>query len=149
MERKKVLKTLRFFLTLEKSQVEFYGIQSKWVKERELQKGLLRLKEIEQTHVDNISVMIQKMGGNPSLVTEIGKLGGLMLGETSGLAGDAAILNLGASIEDKAISDYENFIKNIDDPILQEIMENNKVDEELHAAWLRGKLNSLSNKRGE
>lgn len=148
MEQVKVLKTLQFFLALEKSQVKFYSIQSKWANDRDIQKGLLRLQAIEQSHVENISVMIEKIGGNPSLVTEAGKLGGLMLGETSGLAGDAAMLNLGASIEDKAISDYENFIKNINDPILQEVMENNKIDEELHAAWLREKANSLSKIRG-
>lgn len=148
MEREKVLKTLQFFLTLEKSQVEFYGIQSKWAKDRELKKGLLRLQSIEQSHVDNLSVIIEKMGGNPSMVTEIGKLGGVIFGETSGLVGDVAMLKLGAFIEDKAISDYEKFIKYIDDPILKEIMENNKVDEELHASWLREKANFLSNIRG-
>ncbi|MBS4024511.1 MAG: DUF892 family protein [Clostridia bacterium] len=152
MNNEQLLKALNFFLVLETQQVELYDSQSKSTEDFNLAKVLNRFKEIEQDHVNNITKLIKKFGGNPSPSY---KMAGIIFGEGAKIAGSAFasytkvenMLRINVMAEKIAIRDYKRLINKVQDPHVQDILWRNMIDEELHMKWMDARVNEMVMKR--
>ena len=104
-----------------------------------------RIAYIEQQHVDNIAEKIKEMGGNPSKLGDvISPIIGSIAGKVISLGGLERVLKANILIENKAMQDYRSMIASLKespyDKELMKILEHNLVDEDLHTAWFKERL---------
>ncbi|MDX9870947.1 MAG: ferritin-like domain-containing protein [Clostridia bacterium] len=148
MDTEQIIKKLNWFYSLEKNQVELYLAQSKRVNDIYLEKMLERASTIEQGHVENISRQIERFGGTPTLLGDVvspilGKTGGQL---TASL-GVIPMLKADMLLEQKAMSDYKDFIMRVGhDEELFDLLWSNLIDEDLHTSWFAGKIEELENR---
>lgn len=100
---------------------------------------------IEQQHVDNIAGKIRDLGKEPTRLGDVlAPFLGELAGKASALAGPQGLLWLDIRLEEKAMTDYKQFLlKAGGEEGTLDILWNNLIDEDLHAAWLANKLKDL------
>ncbi|WP_082789033.1 demethoxyubiquinone hydroxylase family protein [Desulfolucanica intricata] len=148
MQKDELIHTLNLFYNLELQQVDLYTAQSHVVDDLYLSKTLARIAYHEQQHVDIIAEEIKKLGGQPNVIVDyIAPLVGKAAGAFSSVLGIEKMLKINIFLEEKAMKDYKDLIlKSGNNSRLFEILWNNLIDEDLHAAWLASKLRELEGK---
>ncbi len=148
MNTDEIIAKLNWFYSLELNQVDLYMAQSKKVEDIYISKVLERASYIEQQHVDNIAAQIQKKGSTPTVLGDIiaplfGKAGGNM----TAAFGVVPLLKADILLEQKAMSDYKDFILKVGhDNELFSLLWANLIDEDLHTAWFLSKVQELESK---
>lgn len=145
MDSEEIVAKLNWFYSLELNQVNLYMAQSKQVEDLYISKVLERASYIEQQHVDNIAAQIKKMGSTP---THLGDIISPILGKTGGniasLFGVVPLLRVDILLEQKAMSDYKDFISQVEqDSELWSLLWSNLIDEDLHTSWFSSKVQEL------
>ena len=145
MDEEKIISRLNWFFSLEVTQVDSYAAQSRFVKDRYVSLALARFACIEQTHVENISRQIKRLGYPPTqardmISSSIGKMAGSITPST----GLVNMLRIDVAIEQKAKTDYRKFIDEVSDTNLLNILWGNFVDEDLHTAWMKEQIQFLT-----
>lgn len=141
VKNEELLKKLNWFYSLEKSQVDMYLRQSARTEDEHLANALHKFAQIEQGHVESISKLIEELGETPTIIGEvIGEITGTTAGRLSSLVTMDKVLKLNIALESKAISDYHELINGVDDDYIQKQLYNNMLDEELHKAWMKERL---------
>jgi bacterioferritin len=148
MERGQILSKLNWFYNLELNQVDLYMSQSGSFKDTYVSSAFERIAYIEQQHVDNIAEKIKEMGGTPSKVGDvIFPIVGSIAGKVVSLGGLERVLKANILIENKAMQDYRTMIASLKessyDEELMKILEHNLVDEDLHTAWFKTRLEEM------
>lgn len=137
MERDALLHKLNWFYSLEVNQVEMYLKQSNETDDPHLSRALKKFAEIEQGHMENIREAIENMGETATISGEfLGKLTGSAAGLLASWSSWDKALQFNIALEKKAIEDYKNLANTVDQPEIGELLLNNMIDEELHAAWM-------------
>lgn len=149
MESKKIMAKLNWFYSLELNQVDLYMAQSKKTEDIYISKVLERASYIEQQHVDNIAAKIKKLGGLPTVLGDVvSPLLGKTLGAITGALGIVPLLKADIILEEKAMSDYKDFIlKAGKDSELFSLLWANLIDEDFHTSWFSGKVWELESLR--
>ncbi|MGE5560928.1 MAG: demethoxyubiquinone hydroxylase family protein [Chloroflexota bacterium] len=142
-DRPAVLRALNEFLALERQQVAMYGAQAAMVHDGALKTGLIRLQEVEQGHIDNITALIEENGGRPGLLPALAPGFGRVMARVTRASGIVNLLKLDAAIERKATNDYQTFLDRVSDERLRYVMRSNQVDEEQHIFWLDHAIDAL------
>lgn len=146
LNREQIINRLNWFYSLELNQVDLYMAQSKQVDETYLSKVLERAAYIEQQHVDNIAEKIKELGSKP---TQLGDVIAPILGKIEGniisFTGIKPMLKANILLEQKAMSDYIDFISKVTDPELFNLLWSNLIDEDFHTSWFSSKLHDLKN----
>ncbi|MEL7565467.1 MAG: ferritin-like domain-containing protein [Dehalobacterium sp.] len=145
LDEKGIIQKLNWFYSLEMNQVDLYTVQSKSVEDIYIKKTLERVAVIEEGHVKNISDMIKQYGGKPTLIGEVvAPLTGKIAGGISGMAGVVNLLKADIALEQKAMSDYKDFIMQAGNrPELFDLLWGNLIDEDLHTAWFSNKVKEI------
>ncbi|TYO97306.1 bacterioferritin [Desulfallas thermosapovorans DSM 6562] len=145
MDEETIISKLNWFYSLELNQVDLYTAQAHAVKDIYLAKSFARIAMIEQQHVDNLAEEIKRRGGKPtSLGDVVSPLLGKAAGTFSGLLGPRMMLKMDITLEEKAMQDYKNMIMQVgNDKRLFDVLWDNLIDEDLHAAWFANKLKEL------
>lgn len=143
LDRPAVVRALNEFLALEKQQVAMYGAQAARVHDGALQTGLIRLKEVEQGHIDNLTALLAEYGGKPGLMPALAPAVGRLLARATRASGLTNLLKIDAAIERKATNDYQLFLDRISDARLRYVMRSNQIDEEQHIYWLKNAVHAL------
>lgn len=136
---------MNWFYSLELTQVDLYTAQSQGVDDIYLSRALKRVAMIEQQHVDNIARKIRGLGKEPTKLGDVvAPFLGELAGKTSTVAGPEGLLWLDIQLEEKAMKDYKEFILQAGgEEELFNILWDNLIDEDLHAAWFTNKLKEL------
>lgn len=145
MNKQQLIRTLNFFVLIEKQQVELYKSQAEVVTDKKLARALKRFMEIEQSHVENITQLLQYLNSydNPAFAVAgkaIGQGAKLIGTILAGTQKEKYMLTANIFGEMKAIQDYKKIIKQIDDPVIKEVLWNNLIDEELHLKWMKARI---------
>lgn len=144
MDKEWLLAKLNWFYSLEINQVEMYKTQSRKTRNPHLKLALKKFADIEQGHVENIRELIEKMGHNPTFIGETAaEMTGKAAGTMTGFVSRDKTLKFNIALEKKAISDYKNMLKQVDNPAIREVLWSNMIDEELHTAWMAGYIRRL------
>ncbi len=145
MHINEIIKTLNWFYTLEKNQVDLYTAQSQKVKDLYIKKTLKRVSLIEQKHVENIADIIKTLGGNPTIIGDIiGPLMGKIAGKLTEKIKTRNFLKINIALEEKAMDNYKKFISKVEPKnTLSELLWANLIDEDLHTAWFSNKVTEL------
>lgn len=148
MDQKTLLSRLNWFYSLEVTQVDSYLAQSKAVSDTYIATGLERVAQIEQGHVDNISSMIINLGGKPSLLGDVlSPILGTALGKVLGTTDVATMLNANIKIEAKAVTDYQQLIRDLTsgehEHGMVKTLQYNLTDEDLHSSWFAHVIEQL------
>lgn len=148
MEKEDLIKKLNWFYSLELNQVDLYHTQGKKA-EPDIKQIFEHISDIEQTHVDNITAQIRKVGGTPSPLSDVvfpatGNLAGSVLS----WSGVHNLLKADIMLEEHATKEYKLLIQELkeacySDPELIKTLEGNCVDEQLHIAWFERRLSQL------
>ncbi len=147
MNKEEIISKLNWFYSLELNQVDLYMAQSKKVREIYLSKVLERAAYIEQQHVDNIAEKIKELGSKPTVLGDViapilGKVGGNIIS----LTGIKSILKANILLEQKAMTDYKDFISRVGkDSELFGLLWSNLIDEDFHTSWFSSKVQELEN----
>lgn len=147
MDTEQIISKLNWFYSLELNQVELYLEQSKQTDDIYLKRTLQRASAVEQQHVENMHRQIVRLGGKPALLGDmiapiLGKAGGNI---TSRL-GIIPMLKMNILLEQKAMSDYKDFILQTGhDEKLFDILWSNLIDEDFHTSWFSSKVKELQN----
>lgn len=149
MDTEAIIKKLNWFYSLEKNQVELYATQSQQVQDMYLRKMLDRASAIEYGHVENISRQIERFGGVPILLGDvIPPLLGKAAGHLTAAFGEVLMLKADMLLEQKAMSDYKDFIMRVGhDEELFDLLWANLIDEDLHTSWFASKVEEMENWR--
>jgi bacterioferritin len=145
MDKEQIIKRLNWFYSLELNQVDLYISQSKNVDEVYLSKVFEHAAQIEQQHVDNIAQKIKDLGGTPTALGDviapiIGSIGGKIIS----LTGVVPMLKANILLEQKAMTDYQDFISKVDkDSDLHKLLWSNFIDEDFHTSWFSSKVQEL------
>ncbi len=144
-----MIRRLDWFYSLELSQVDLYIAQSKGVDDIYLSRALQRVAMIEQQHVDNIAGKIHDLGKEPVRLGDVlAPFLGELAGKASALAGPKGLLWLDIQLEEKAMTDYKQFLLEAGgEEELFDILWSNLIDEDLHTAWFANKLRELEDLR--
>ena len=146
MDKEQLIRKLNWFYSLELNQVELYTAQSKKVDDPYTARVLLRSAQIEDGHVQNISASIKELGGEPTSLGDIlGPLSGKIAGHVIPLAGLSNMLKANIMLEQKAMADYKELLSKVDDEGLKDLLWSNLIDEDLHTAWFKNKVQQLEN----
>lgn len=145
MDEQKIINKLNWFYSLELNQVDLYMAQSKRVSDIYLSKVFERAAYIEQQHVDNIAEKIKEFGSKPTM---LGNVIAPILGKISGnivsTVGILPMLKANILLEQKAMSDYKDFIlKTGKDIGLFNLLWSNLIDEDFHVSWFSKKVQEL------
>ena len=145
MDEKQILNKLNWFYSLELNQVGLYKAQSKYVEDIYVRKVLERAVDIEQQHVDNIAAQIRARDGEP---TSLGDVIAPLMGKTSGnivsWLGLVPALKANIMLEQKAMSDYKDFILQIgEDYELFNLLWSHLIDEDFHTSWFHSKVQEI------
>jgi len=146
LDKNTLIQKLKWFYVLELNQAELYTAQRKKVTDRYLQKVLEHLAEIEYQHVGNIVKLLKDLGAKPAGVTDLlGPIFGKIGGQLMPLAGLTNMFTANVLLEQKAITDYKDLIKQVKDSNqeLAALLWSHLVDEDLHAAWFARKAQKL------
>ncbi|MFZ5942695.1 MAG: demethoxyubiquinone hydroxylase family protein [Bacillota bacterium] len=142
MDREELLLKLNWFYSLELSQVDLYSALSNRFQNKYTSLVFERIAAIEQQHVDNMAAQIKKLGGKPSILSDIvAPITGSAVGEILSLGSKEQILQIAILLEEKAMHDYQQLILSL--PPVEEkkelvrILQSNLVDEDLHTSWFR------------
>jgi bacterioferritin len=145
MNEADLISRLNWFYSLEATQVDNYVAQSKMVQDRYISLALTRFACIEQTHVDNITEQIRRLGCEPTQSREaISSSIGKLIGSVTPSTGIINMLKLDVAFEQKAKTDYKKLIDEVTDKELLQTLWSNLVDEDLHTAWMLDKINYLT-----
>lgn len=125
--------------------MDLYTTQSRSQEDIYISRTLERIAGIEQQHVDNIAAMIKKLGANPTRIGDmVAPITGQIAGKLLGLAGTIITLKADIKLEEKAMKDYKTFLLTSGGHReLYQLLWNNLIDEDLHTAWLTGKVKEL------
>jgi bacterioferritin len=95
--------------------------------------------------VDNIADKIKQYGKEPALIGElIAPITGDIAGMITGKSGIISLLKADIALEQKAMSDYKDFIlKGGKDQDLFDLLWDHLIDEDLHTAWFSNKVREL------
>jgi len=145
MDEKQILNKLNWFYSLELNQVGLYSTQSKYVDDIYTRKVLERAANIEQQHVDNLALQIKLIGGEP---TSLGDVIAPLMGKASGnlvsWLGLIPTLKANIMLEQKAMSDYKDFILQVgEDYELFNLLWSHLIDEDFHTSWFHSKVLEL------
>ncbi|MFZ7104158.1 MAG: ferritin-like domain-containing protein [Peptococcaceae bacterium] len=148
MNKEQIISKLNWFYSLELNQVDLYMAQSKQTEDIYLSKVLERASYVEQQHVDNIAEKIKDLGSEPTVVGDViapilGKIEGNILSQT----GVIPMLKANILLEQKAMSDYKEFILKVDKNYgLFDLLWSNLIDEDFHTSWFSSKVRELESK---
>lgn len=149
MDKETLISKLNWFYSLELNQVDLYNAQSKAFKGSYSGLVFERSAYIEQNHVDNIGKKIKELGANPTVLGDIiSPIVGKVAGGLVSMSGLEDTLAVNIMIEQKAMKDYNDLIKklqqdNYGDIELIKILQHNFVDEHIHTEWFRTKIIAL------
>ncbi|WP_028306959.1 ferritin-like domain-containing protein [Desulfitibacter alkalitolerans] len=148
MNQQQIINKLNWFYSLELNQVDLYMAQSKRVGDIYFSKVFERAAYIEQQHVDNIAEKIKELGSKPTILGDVmAPILGKISGNIVSTAGILPMLKANILLEQKAISDYKDFIlKAGKDPELFNLLWSNLIDEDFHVSWFSRKVQELEEK---
>jgi len=140
---------LKEFYTLEKFQVAFYEAQVSTSTDEYYSKAFERMVQIENGHADFFAGLLDKAHIEiPTYVGSLFELAGNFVGEIVESVGQNHTCNLGAALENKAITTYQTFIKECKDKnylIIRDTLMEYRLDEEFHSLWLKNYMNKHPN----
>ncbi|AEE96597.1 ferritin-like domain-containing protein [Mahella australiensis] len=145
MDQQAIVDKLNWFYALELTQIDNYTAQAEFVSDQYVSQALKRFASIEQQHADNIAAQMKRFDAIPGkagniLAPQLGKV----LGNILGASGIFLLLKTNVAIEQKAMSDYKDFIAEINDAELLKVLWSNLIDEDLHSAWMFNKAEQLA-----
>ncbi|ADG83771.1 demethoxyubiquinone hydroxylase family protein [Thermincola potens] len=145
MNNQEVIAKLNWFYSLEVHQVDIYKTQSNLVNDEYLSRALRKFADIEQTHVENIARLIERLGGTPTVIGEVvGEILGKISGRIVPITGLENQLKFNVALEKKAMEDYKDLILKAGREDIFETLWNNLLDEDLHTAWMVNKIEELA-----
>jgi bacterioferritin len=149
VDAKQLLSTLNRFYALELLQVDSYRAQANLVQDSYTARVLDRLATIEQGHVHNLAAEIQKLGEEPSRAAAgLAPLAGTVAGTALPVAGLRTLLKANIALEERAIKEYRQLIGELyhggEEDHLKKVLWANVVDEDLHVAWFKQELASMT-----
>lgn len=138
MDTNGILLRLNWFYTLECEQTQYYLTKAKQSEDSYIERVLLLTSEVEAEHVKNISDWIVRLGGQPThLGEELGTWFGTTAAYFSHLSGIDRMFEVSILLEEKAMSDYREMIKQVDNWELVQTLWNNLIEEDLHCSWFK------------
>ncbi|MBI2874307.1 MAG: ferritin-like domain-containing protein [Firmicutes bacterium] len=141
LRRGDLVTALRFFMSLEQSQVKFYERQRQNITDPHLSLALQKFSDVEQQHAHRVEQQLHRLGAEGLKVHRgAGEAWGVISGLVTRLLGEKAMLNAGHRLEQKAIDHYLRLYRQCGDPELKKMLMDNLIDEETHSAWFREKL---------
>lgn len=143
LDRPAVLRALNEFLALERQQVAMYGAQAARLHSGAISSGLMRLREVEEGHVANLTALIEQYGSRVGTLPALAPPVGALLARATRAAGVVNLLKIDAAIERKATNDYQMLLDRVSDPALRRILRSNQIDEEQHIYWLENAVHAL------
>jgi len=148
LDLNRLRRTLRWFYILEVNQVALYKVQARLTAEEVDKRLYFKAAEIESGHVRNILGALTHFGGRPGLLALLAPLTGAIAGALTSLFNNKITLRVDIALENRAMTDYLNFIRTCPHQSLREILWSNCLDESLHNEWfkarLRGDIDKLS-----
>lgn len=141
METGQLIGHLQYFYSLEIQQAEMYNAQSNGTDDLYASQALSRIAEIELEHSENLSRLIRKLGGVPTILGDVlGQITGRISGGITKHAGLDNMLKLNITVEEKAMADYKDLILKVNDRETFTLLWNHLIDEDLHTAWFAHKI---------
>ena len=135
MDDKQLLTELNKILFLEHTHLGLYKSQLHLVKERDIKRAFVRFMEMEAEHINRLRDIIITLGGKPAIFSELGDLGGKILGITVDLTGTLSMLKTDYLIEKKSFEGYTNLIAKISDRKVADLIAVNSLEAHLMELW--------------
>lgn len=133
-----ILRRLNWFYTLETEQTKYYLLKAAQSEDPYIQRVLRTISEVEAGHVKNIADWIVRLGGQPThLGEELGMFIGTVAAKVSHIVGMDNMFEISIVLEEKAICDYREMIKKIDNWELAQTLWSNLIEEDLHCSWFK------------
>lgn len=134
---------LKYAIALEAQQVPLYSQladQADLNNQPHYAVGLRKAMEVEQQHLDSLSVEAARLNISDFPWALLGRGFGLASGFALSLFDINIALRAIALIETKAAQDYREAYNHLDDEQLKKLYLGNQVDEESHYAWAKAML---------
>jgi len=137
---------LKYAIALEAQQVPLYkqlADKAESNNQPHFATGLRKAMDVEQQHLDNLSLHAQRLGISDQPWTTLGRGMGLLSGFILSLFDISVGLTTVATIETKAADDYREAYAKLSDEKLKKLYLENQVDEETHYTWAREMLEQM------
>lgn len=145
MEINALKRSLAWFHILEVNQVALYKAQASLTDNEIDRRLLLKVAEIESTHIANIHEALLSIGASPSFFSSITPPLGTGLGVltriTLPLAYKSDII-----LENRAMEDYQKLISKCENDKILNILWSNYLDESLHTEWFKNRVENSIDK---
>jgi rubrerythrin len=136
---------LRSLAELDYDALQAYETAAERAEGADIKKRLGEFCEDHRRHVNDINLLLVDLKGKPLLEDDFKHI--LLEGKVfiASLVGDRALLKAMQSNEEETTKTYKNAVEMRGfAPEVTKVIENNYADERRHLAWIRGKLEAMS-----